>query len=195
MLIIETSNLDLSSVFLCSFDISSLCTNVPQAENIQIRSDAFNRSKHPPAPFPRQIFVKLMEMATSSVVFSFDDIMHHQVDGVAWDHPFDHPLPIFCWLLQYESKPFQTTSKPNMYYRYMDDTFVVFSNENECNLFLNNLNSLLFALVLKKNLIWLFLSWTCCLKNLFPSLSPPTTGNLYIHLSIQANGYSEQIIK
>ena len=79
----------------------------------------------------------------------------------------------------YESKPFQTTSKPNMYYRYMDDTFVVFSNEDECNLFLNNLNSLLFALVLKKNLTWLFLSWTCCLKNLFPSLSPPTTGNLH----------------
>ena len=42
----------------------------------------------------------------------------------------------------YESKLFQTTSKPEMYYRYMDDTFVVFSNEDECNLFLDSLNSL-----------------------------------------------------
>ena len=42
----------------------------------------------------------------------------------------------------YESKLFQTTSKPEMYYRYMDDTFVVFSNEVECNLFLDSLNSL-----------------------------------------------------
>ena len=42
----------------------------------------------------------------------------------------------------YESKLFQTTSKPEMYYRYMDDTFVVFSNEDECDLFLDSLNSL-----------------------------------------------------
>ena len=42
----------------------------------------------------------------------------------------------------YESKLFQTTSKPEMYYRYMDDTFVVFSNEDECNLFQDGLNSL-----------------------------------------------------
>ena len=29
-----------------------------------------------------------------------------------------------------------------MYYRYMDDTFVVFSNEDECDFFLDSLNSL-----------------------------------------------------
>ena len=65
--IIKTSNLDPSSVFLCSFDISSLFTNVPLAETIQICADALYSSEHPPAPFPRQIFVELMEMATSSV--------------------------------------------------------------------------------------------------------------------------------
>ena len=42
----------------------------------------------------------------------------------------------------YESKLFQTTSKPEMYYRYMDDTFVVVSNEDVCDLFLDSLNSL-----------------------------------------------------
>ena len=42
----------------------------------------------------------------------------------------------------YESKLFQTTSKPEMYYRYMDDTFLVFSYEDECDLFLDSLNSL-----------------------------------------------------
>jgi len=29
-----------------------------------------------------------------------------------------------------------------MYYRYMDDTFVVFDNERECDAFLEQLNSL-----------------------------------------------------
>ena len=74
---------DLLSVFLCSFDISSLFTNIPLAETIQICDDALYSSEHPPAPFPRQIFVELMEMATSSVELSFNDIMHRQIDGVA----------------------------------------------------------------------------------------------------------------
>ena len=87
LLIIKTSNLNLSSVFLCCFDISSLYTNVPQAETIRICAEAFYSSEHPPVPFPRQIFVELMEMATSSVEFSFDDIMHCQVDGFAVGSP------------------------------------------------------------------------------------------------------------
>ena len=42
----------------------------------------------------------------------------------------------------YETKLFQTISKPAMYFRYMDDTFVVFNNENQCEVFLERLNSL-----------------------------------------------------
>ena len=110
--IIKTSNLDPSSVFLCYFDISSLFTNV-LAETIQICADALNSSKHPPAPFPRQILVELMEMATS-VEFSFNDIMLHQIDGVAMGSPLEPPLAnIFVGY--YESKLFQTISKPEMY--------------------------------------------------------------------------------
>ena len=93
----KTSNLDPSSVFRWFFDISSLFTNVPLAESIQICADALYSLEPPPAPFPRQIFVKLMEMATSSVEFSFNDIMHRQIDGVPYavDHLLDQPLPIF----------------------------------------------------------------------------------------------------
>ena len=129
---IKTSNLDASSVFLCSFDISSLFTNVPLTETIQICADALYSSEHPPAPFPRQIFVELMEMATSSVEFIFNDIMHGQIDGVAMGSPLG-PSLANIFVGYYESKLFQTTSKPEMYYRYMDDTFVVFSNEDECD--------------------------------------------------------------
>ena len=139
--IIKTSNLDPFSVFLCSFNISSLFTNVPLVETIQICADALYSSEHPPAPFPRQIFVELMEMATSSVEFSFNDIMHRQIDGVAMGSPLGPALAnIFAGY--YKSKLFQTTSKPEMYCCYMDDTFVVFSNEDECDLFLDSLNSL-----------------------------------------------------
>ena len=63
--------------------------------------------------------------------------MHRQIDGVAMG-----PALANIFVGYYESKLFQTTSKPEMYYRYMDDTFVVFSNEDECDLFLDSLNSL-----------------------------------------------------
>ena len=82
-----------------------------------------------------------MEMATSSVAFSFNDIMHLQIDRVAMGSPLG-PALANIFVGYYESKLFQTTSKPEMYYRCMDDTFVAFSNEDECDLFLDSLNSL-----------------------------------------------------
>ena len=73
--------------------------------------------------------------------FSFNDIMHCQIDVVAMGSPLG-PSLANIFVGYYESKLFQTTSKPEMYYRYMDDTFVVFSNKYESNLFLDSLNSL-----------------------------------------------------
>ena len=86
------SKLNPSLVFLCSWDISSLFTNVPLAETIQIRADALYNLEHPPAPFPRETFIELMEMASSSVEFSFNNIMHHQIDEVAMGSPLGPAL-------------------------------------------------------------------------------------------------------
>ena len=140
--IIKTSNFGSSSVFLCSFDISSLFTiNVPLAETILICADALYISKHLSAPFPRQIFAKLMEMATSSVEFRLGNIMHRRIDKI-YKRSFLKSALTYIFVCYYERKSFQTTFKPEMHYRYMDHTFVVFSNEDECNLFLDSLNSL-----------------------------------------------------
>ena len=91
---------------------------------IHICADALYSSEHPPAPFPRQIFVELMEMATSSVEFSCNDIMFRQIDRVAMGSPLG-PALANIFVGYYESKLFQTTSKPEMYYRYMDDCSAV----------------------------------------------------------------------
>ena len=93
--IIKTSNSNPSSVFFCFFDISSLFTNVLLAETVQIYADALYGAEHFPAPFPRQIFVELMKMATSSVEFSFNDIMHRQIDEVSMGSPLGPALAIF----------------------------------------------------------------------------------------------------
>ena len=42
----------------------------------------------------------------------------------------------------YETELFRSKLKPEMYNRYMNDTFVVFNNESQCDVFLDKLNSL-----------------------------------------------------
>ena len=66
------------SVFLCSYDVASLFTNVPFAEIFEICADALYNGELTPPPFPRVIFVELMQTATSSVELSFNSIMHRQ---------------------------------------------------------------------------------------------------------------------
>ena len=67
--------------------------------------------------------------------------MHRQIDGVTLGSPLG-PAVANIFVVYNESKLFLTTSRPEMHYRYVDDTFVVFSKEDECDLFLDSLNSL-----------------------------------------------------
>jgi len=131
-----------SSVFLCSFDISRLFTNVPLAETIQICADAlYNNNVLPQPSLPRDIFIELMHLATSSVEFSFNNNMYRQIDGVAMGSPLGSALANIFVVCQ-EEKLFNFANRPLAYFRYVDDTFAVFSNEDDCNTFLSHLNSL-----------------------------------------------------
>jgi len=67
-------------------------------------------------------------MATRSVEFSFNDVIYQQTDGIAMGSPLGLALTNI-FVSYYESKLFESFPKPLMYYRYMDDIFVVFDNE------------------------------------------------------------------
>ena len=129
------------SVFLCSYDVCSLFTNVPLAETIEICANALYDGELTPPPFPRAVFVELMQTTTSSVEFSFDNIMHRQIDGVAMGSLLGPSLAnIFVGYC--EALLFKRVYKPLMNYRYVGDTFAVFNDEDECNEFFHHLNSL-----------------------------------------------------
>ena len=78
-----------------------------------------------------------MQTATSSVEFSFNNIMHRQIDGVAMGSPLAN-----IFVGYHEALLFKRVNKPLMYYRYVDDTFAVFNAEDKCNEFFSHLNSL-----------------------------------------------------
>ena len=124
---------------LCSFDICSLFTNVTLAETIEIKT---LYDDHLPTPvIPKYVFIKLMKTATTSVEFSFNNIMYRQIDGIAMGSPLG-PALANIFVGYYESKLFNKISKPTVYCRYVDDTFSLFHKETEFQKFLNCLNSL-----------------------------------------------------
>ena len=79
-----------------------------------------------------------MRLATSTIEFSFDDVMYLQFYVVAVSSPLGPALAnIFVGC--YEGKLFKRLSKPC---QYVHDTFTVFQNKEECNEFLARMNSL-----------------------------------------------------
>ena len=77
---------------------------------------------HLPTPvIPKHVFIELMKTATTSVEFSFNNIMYRQIDGVAMGSPLG-PALANIFVGYYESKLFNKISKPTVYCRY---TFIV----------------------------------------------------------------------
>ena len=111
--------------FMCSFDVKSLFTNVPILETIQICLDTLYRSDDViPPPIDETILKKLLLRCTREVEFSFNNQMFRQIDGVAMGSPLgpilanvflgycESLIPEECW--------------PELYKRYVDDTFSLF---------------------------------------------------------------------
>ena len=119
----------------CSFDISSLFTNVPQRRLLKsVLTLSTVRSTLLHLFHGKSLLNFWRWLLLLSSLASMTSYMHRQIDGVAMRSPLG-PALAKNFIGYYESKLFQTTSNPEMYYRFMYDTFVVFSNKDECYLF------------------------------------------------------------
>ncbi|MEL7079592.1 MAG: reverse transcriptase domain-containing protein [Cyanobacteria bacterium J06582_2] len=129
---------------MCSFDIESLFTNIPLKETIDIiLQQLFPNPEDIFEGFNRKQFKILLELATSTSTFLFNDRLYEQIDGVAMGSPCGPTLAniflCFCekkWLSDCPAE-----FKPFLYRRYVDDTFLLFRNSNHINKFLEYLNS------------------------------------------------------
>ena len=135
-------NLDIDpNVFMCSFDVSSLFTNVSLDETINICLEALYDNSDLQPLIPKDVFVELMKSATPSVDFSFNKTMYKQTDGVAMGSPHGSAMASI-FVGYYEEKLFSQTQKPPNHFRYVDDTFVIFDHEAEADEFLTKLKRL-----------------------------------------------------
>ena len=65
-----------TDVFMCSLDVCSLYTSIPLEETIEICCDVLFRSSLSKPAFSANVFKYLMNFATSSVKFSFNNIRY-----------------------------------------------------------------------------------------------------------------------
>ena len=120
----QLKQLDLSAhpnLTLGSFDVTSLFTNVPLEETIEICVDnLFHSNIAVPwytqmvqAHMSEEAFRELMLAATRRVEFSFNDIMYKQIYGVAIGSPLG-PVLADIFVGYYECKVFASSCPPEV---------------------------------------------------------------------------------
>ena len=117
-----------------------LFTNVNLNEIIEISAEQLYQIDKP--LLRKESFIQLMKIATKEVEFSFNKIMFCQTDGVAMGSPLRPTLAnILIQYIEHKIIPKFITKYPNTrYLRYVDDCFVLTTNEKENFLLFEKLN-------------------------------------------------------
>ena len=130
----QIKNANLSKKFLVSYDVTSLFTNIPLQETIDIAINLiFNHN--PNLNIIRKELKKPFLFATSQTHFIFNIKFYNQIDRVAMGSPL--ALVIFMsfdeskWLNEYN------LNKPNFHLTYVDDILTAFDNEQDSLNFLS----------------------------------------------------------
>ena len=139
--VFQIQNANLSKKFLISYNATSLFTNIPLQQTIDIAINLiFNHN--PDINIARKELKKLFLFATSQTDFIFNSKFYNQIDGVAMGFPLAPVLAnIFMgfqeskWLNEYN------LNKTKFYLRYVDDILAAFDNEQDSLVFLNFLNN------------------------------------------------------
>ena len=136
-------NINAHELYMTSFDVESLYTNVPFVETIDIIvNKIFINSDTTFIGLTKILFRKLSEMATTNCFFLFDKKLYKQCNGLGMGLP---QSPVFAniFMSHYEEQWLSncpSNFKPVFYRRYVDDTFVLFTDNSHAAQFLNYIN-------------------------------------------------------
>ena len=99
---------------MVSFEVVSLFTKVPVKESLTLLRQHF-----------KDEIIALYKHALTSTDFCVDVQFYEQTDGVAMGSPHS-PVIAYFYMEDFETKAIGKTShKPACWYRYVDDTFVI----------------------------------------------------------------------
>ena len=136
------SDINSDSVVMASFDVTSLFTNIPVDETIEIIANHIFASCMYFEGFDRSQFIKLLSLSVKNCHFIFNGRIYQQIDGVAMGSPLG---PLFANIfMSFHEKSWlyncPSIFKPILYRRYVDDCFLLFRSLDHVPLFLNYLN-------------------------------------------------------
>ena len=102
---------------IVSFDVTSLYTNVPVEEAIQVCTDMLYSGKYELPPVDKETFLELLKMCTCNVLFLTHDGYYRQKDGLAMGSP---PAPLLAngWFSKHDA---MIRGNAKLHARYMDD--------------------------------------------------------------------------
>ena len=125
---------------LASYDVESLFTNVPLMETLDIILDSYREENF--FNIGKDIVKKLFLFVTTETCFLFNNVLYSQVDGVSMGSSLG-PLFAGSFLCAKEVEWLNNCPiafKPIYYRRYVDDTFLVFRDEESNKRFFEYIN-------------------------------------------------------
>ena len=140
----EIQNMEIANGdILDSYDVSSLFTNVPLDETIEILANrAFTNNWFNVTydlNLTKMDLVDLLRVATKEQLFQFNGALYEQTDGVAMGSPLG-PLLANVFMTSIEENLERQGKLPSFYRRYVDDTLTIMPNMAAASGFLDTLN-------------------------------------------------------
>ncbi|XP_069974787.1 uncharacterized protein [Penaeus vannamei] len=128
----------LRPVTMASFDIESLFTNVPLRETTEIIVNKTTTLTLNEFGLDKTTYGKLLDIAAYHSVFTFNESIYTQVDGIAMGSPLGpcYANTFLCYHEQAWLNNCPSSFKPIYYRRYMDDTFLLFNDPSHINPFM-----------------------------------------------------------
>ena len=130
-----------TQIFQVNFDVTSLFTNIPLQESIDIAINLIFKH-NPNLNITRKELKKLFLFPTSQTHFLFNGNFYNQIDGVAMGSLLA-PLLAIIFMGFYESKWLNeyNFNRPKFSIRYVDDILAAFEKEQDSLSFSNFLNN------------------------------------------------------
>ena len=131
---------------------------MPLEKTIDMIGNYLYKENNPSPPaFEKDVFVRLMCLRTQGL-FLYKDTLCKQIDGVTMGCPLVPTLAnFFTAHMENQLLCSNLESSSKLYFRYIDDIFAIFYNDQSCTQFVEKLNSqypnIKFALEQEKNTI------------------------------------------